>query len=41
MFRGSKEEDGTWSWKMIIGDKNQGALYDFGLGVKCNLDLHN
>nr|WP_302659374.1 hypothetical protein [uncultured Clostridium sp.] len=34
MFRGSKEEDGTWSWKMIIGDKNQGALYDFGLGVK-------
>ena len=18
MFRGSKEEDGTWSWKMII-----------------------
>ena len=34
MFRGSKEEDGTWSWKMIIGDKNQWALYDFGLGVK-------
>lgn len=34
MFRGSKEEDGTWSWKMIIGDKNQGAFYDFGLGVK-------
>ena len=34
MFRGSKEEDGTWSWKMIIGDKNRGALYDFGLGVK-------
>ena len=34
MFRGSKEEDGTWSWKMIIGDKNQGALYDIGIGVK-------
>lgn len=34
MFKGDKAANGQWTWEMVIGDKDQGAKYDFGLGVK-------
>ena len=33
MFRGDKDSTGSWSWTEIIGNKENGAKYEFGLGV--------
>ena len=34
MFKGDKDGAGNWTWTEIIGDKDNGAQYGFGLGVK-------
>ena len=28
---GEKQEDGTWKWRPVVGDKNDGAKYTFGI----------
>ncbi|OXN00106.1 X2-like carbohydrate binding domain-containing protein [Bifidobacterium vansinderenii] len=33
LFRGDQNSDGTWSYKLLVGDKSKGAKYDFGFGA--------
>lgn len=46
MYRGTKEDDGTFIWEMIVGDTSkEGVNYPYGLGTKymmaCNLWIYD